>query len=285
MAHRLRRARRRIVARLTPPDVAATIEPDVQPARLTVAYDGASFHGFAENGRRAHRAWACCARRWRKWCASPSSWSAPGAPTPACTAGARCVSCDLPDDIDLEALARRLNRMCGPEVAVRSAAWAESPDFSARFDAHVAALPLRRLERGRRRTRSWLRRRGTSPSRCRCRRCSWLRSADRRARLLLVLPPAEGRPPAKPEPSMVRKVMLARWSQVPTDFGDGLLRFEIRANAFCHQMVRSIVGTHGRRRRRTRACRRRPRHPAGEGSPGGRAGRAAARSVPVGSRV
>jgi tRNA pseudouridine38-40 synthase len=25
--------------------------------------------------------------------------------------------------------------------------------------------------------------------------------------------------------------------------GDGLLRFEITANAFCHQMVRSIVGT------------------------------------------
>ena len=42
---------------------------------------------------------------------------------------------------------------------------------------------------------------------------------------------------------MVRKVILAKWSQVPSDFGDGLLRFEIRANAFCHQMVRSIVGT------------------------------------------
>ena len=47
----------------------------------------------------------------------------------------------------------------------------------------------------------------------------------------------------QPEPSMVRKVMLAKWSTVPADFGEGLLRFEIRANAFCHQMVRSIVGT------------------------------------------
>ena len=42
---------------------------------------------------------------------------------------------------------------------------------------------------------------------------------------------------------MVRKVTMAKWSEVPTDFGDGLLRFEIRANAFCHQMVRAIVGT------------------------------------------
>ena len=28
-----------------------------------------------------------------------------------------------------------------------------------------------------------------------------------------------------------------------TDLGDGVLRFEIEANAFCHQMIRSIVGT------------------------------------------
>jgi tRNA pseudouridine38-40 synthase len=28
-----------------------------------------------------------------------------------------------------------------------------------------------------------------------------------------------------------------------TELGDGLLRFEIEASAFCHQMVRSIVGT------------------------------------------
>ena len=42
---------------------------------------------------------------------------------------------------------------------------------------------------------------------------------------------------------MTRNVMLARWSEVPTDHGCGLLRFEIRANAFCHQMVRAIVGT------------------------------------------
>ena len=42
---------------------------------------------------------------------------------------------------------------------------------------------------------------------------------------------------------MTRNVMLARWSEVGTDYGCGLLRFEIRANAFCHQMVRAIVGT------------------------------------------
>ena len=39
--------------------------------------------------------------------------------------------------------------------------------------------------------------------------------------------------------SLVRTVRRAGW----TDLGDGLLRFEIEANAFCHQMIRSVVGT------------------------------------------
>ncbi len=41
-----------------------------------------------------------------------------------------------------------------------------------------------------------------------------------------------------PPPTLVRRVTAAGWS----DEGDGILRFEIRANAFCHQMVRSLVG-------------------------------------------
>ncbi len=36
-----------------------------------------------------------------------------------------------------------------------------------------------------------------------------------------------------------RRVLRAAW----TDLGDGVLRFEVEATAFCHQMVRSIVGT------------------------------------------
>jgi tRNA pseudouridine38-40 synthase len=37
----------------------------------------------------------------------------------------------------------------------------------------------------------------------------------------------------------VRNVHDARW----VDLGDGLLRFDVEAGAFCHQMVRSLVGT------------------------------------------
>ena len=41
----------------------------------------------------------------------------------------------------------------------------------------------------------------------------------------------------------MRRVLSATWQRVDHDRTDGLLRFEIRGTAFCHQMVRSIVGT------------------------------------------
>jgi tRNA pseudouridine38-40 synthase len=44
---------------------------------------------------------------------------------------------------------------------------------------------------------------------------------------------------ASPDSSLVRRVRFARW----VDEGEGVLRFEIAASAFCHQMVRSVVGT------------------------------------------
>ncbi len=37
----------------------------------------------------------------------------------------------------------------------------------------------------------------------------------------------------------MRRVTASAW----VDLGDGILRYDIRANAFCWQMVRSIVGT------------------------------------------
>lgn len=43
---------------------------------------------------------------------------------------------------------------------------------------------------------------------------------------------------AKPDGSLVRLVTDAFWVELP----DNIFRFEIRANAFCQQMVRSIVG-------------------------------------------
>jgi tRNA pseudouridine38-40 synthase len=52
--------------------------------------------------------------------------------------------------------------------------------------------------------------------------------------------PADG----MPEPSLVRRLQVARWDRAQeATWGPGLLQFEISATSFCHQMVRSIVGT------------------------------------------
>jgi tRNA pseudouridine38-40 synthase len=49
---------------------------------------------------------------------------------------------------------------------------------------------------------------------------------------------------SKPHEVLVRRVDLARWTEEDdrAEEDDRLLRFEIAASAFCHQMVRSIVG-------------------------------------------
>ena len=150
----------------------------------------------------------------------------------------------MPSSIDPTTLSRRLNRLCAPAIAVRAAAWA-SPEFSARFDAlwrhyrydvlnQPIADPLLAPV-------SW---HVTEPLDLAAMRLG-CDAADRRARLRLVLPAARRlRPSAVPaEASLVRRVLSATWQHVDHDRTDGLLRFEIRATAFCHQMVRSIVGT------------------------------------------
>jgi len=47
------------------------------------------------------------------------------------------------------------------------------------------------------------------------------------------------RPPGEPAP-ITRRVLSTSWATIPGD--QTVLRFQIEANAFCHQMVRSIVG-------------------------------------------
>jgi tRNA pseudouridine38-40 synthase len=47
------------------------------------------------------------------------------------------------------------------------------------------------------------------------------------------------RPRGAPEASLVRSVRFADWQPL----GGGVLRFDIEASSFCHQMVRAVVGT------------------------------------------
>ena len=71
----------------------------------------------------------------------------------------------------------------------------------------------------------------------------------------------------------VRRVLDSSW----VDVGDGVLRYEVRATAFCWQMVRSIVGHARRHRRREAHAGRRAAHPPRARSRRRRSRRAAAR--------
>ncbi len=148
------------------------------------------------------------------------------------------VSGDLPVDIDLADLQRRVNKMCAPEISVRSMEWAD-PDFDARFSAtsrryryHVwndpAPNPLLT-------DITWHVHRPLQLDAMQAAAGPLIGEHDfgsfcRKPKM------AEGMEPA----SLVRVVHEARWSRVDDS---PMLRFEIAGSAFCHQMVRSIVGT------------------------------------------
>ncbi len=149
------------------------------------------------------------------------------------------VSGDVPAELDLRDVTRRLNKLLAPEIAVREASWAAG-DFDARFSA------------------SWRQYRydvwnAPTPNPLLAGRAWWVAPPLARWAMSAACDPLLGehdfasfcrRPKVddgEPEPSLVRRVFAAGWTEVADE--PAHLRFEIRANAFCHQMVRSIVGT------------------------------------------
>ena len=204
--------------------------------RLVVAYDGAPFHGFAVNkGVRTvggvltdtiatvlgHRVVLTCAGRTDK----------------GVHARAQVVTFDAQQDgFDPAALARSVNKMCGPAVSVTDVA-AVTDDFDARFSATGRRYRYRVLNR-------------PAPDPFQAHFAWHVAEPLSLPAMVLACDPLIGehdfaafcrRPKRRHgEPaSLVRRVTEATWS----DDGDGDLRFEIEAGSFCHQMVRSVVGT------------------------------------------
>jgi tRNA pseudouridine38-40 synthase len=223
-------------------DPAAT-SVDRRNVRLTVAYDGTDFHGFAANaGVRTvmGELSAAVARVVR----AEVELTGAGRTDAGVHGWGQVVTGLIPAATDLGRLMRSLNGLCGPEIAVRSAEWAAA-DFSARFSAtarsylydvwnHPEPNPL-------------------------VARASWhvpvpldVHSMGEAAVAFLGEHDFSAfcRRPKTPTdaagtgagPSLVRRVKHAGWSLVDSPWGD-ITRFEITATSFCHQMVRSIVGT------------------------------------------
>ena len=204
--------------------------------RLLVAYDGSGFYGFA--AQRGHRTVAGVLREAiEKVVRHPVELVGAGRTDRGVHAWGQVVSLDLSTDVDLEALQRALLKLCGPELVVREIAWRE-PDFHARFSATGRTYRYTVLNR-------------VVPDPF-LTATSWHVPAPLDIELLaLACDPFLGehdfsafcrRPKVaagEPAPSLVRRVRRAEW----TDLGADVLRLEIEATAFCHQMVRSIVGT------------------------------------------
>ena len=214
-------------------------------ARFVVAYHGAGFHGFAPNPNVATVVGVLTDAIGRVARHAVELVGA-GRTDAGVHAWGQVISCDLPARTDLEELVRHVNRMCSPNVVLRDAEWA-SEQFSARFDATwrhyrytvyngAVAHPFLNLT-------SWHVPRALLLPAMQL-ACDPLIGEHDFATFCRKPEVASG----QAERSLRRRVMQARWTDVSNEIGtfagDGrVLRFDIRANAFCHQMVRSIVGT------------------------------------------
>jgi tRNA pseudouridine38-40 synthase len=202
---------------------------------MLVAYEGTGFHGFAEQpGPRT--VGGELRKAIERVVGHPVELTCAGRTDKGVHAWGQVVSLDLDIDEDLDALHRSLVKLCGPEIVVREVTRA-LPDFDARFSAVARTYRYTVVNR-------------PLPDPFLV-RTAWHVSAPLELELLtLACDPFLGEHDfsafcRRPKPtlsgprSLVRRVRGAGW----TDLGDGVLRFEVVANAFCHQMVRSIVGT------------------------------------------
>ena len=203
---------------------------------MLVAYEGSGFHGFAaQPGQRTVA--GVLAEAIERVCRCPVELTGAGRTDRGVHAWGQVVSLDLPTSVDLDGLQRSLVKLCGPAIVVRDVERVDD-DFDARFSAKARTYRYTVLNR-------------PVPDPFLAATTWHVPQALDLELLALACDPflgehdfsafcrrpkvAEGQDP----PSLVRRVRRAAW----TELGEGLLRLEIEANAFCHQMVRSIVGT------------------------------------------
>jgi tRNA pseudouridine38-40 synthase len=214
------------------PQGAAPLAPLCR-VRLDIAYDGGAFHGYAENVDVETVAGTLRAAL-ERIVRIPLTLTGAGRTDAGVHAWGQVVSLDLPVETDLVRLQRSLNRLCGPRLVVRRAQWA-ADDFNARFSA-----------RSRRYRYTVLNAEVANPFRA---ATTWhIASPLDVAAMNLGAQAFLGeqdfsafckRPKSDLPVSLVRNIHSAQWSPQP---GEEAV-FEIQASAFCHNMVRSIVGT------------------------------------------
>ena len=202
------------------------------PVRAVVAYDGTDFRGFAAQGDDVRTVAGGLNAALAKVLRTPVEVACAGRTDAGVHAWHQVVSFPAPADADLLRLQRAVNAMLGPEVVVRAIEFA-----AAGFDARHSAT-------GRRYRYTIVNRETPDPFLA---RYAWHVTDALDLDVLRLAADAfigerdfasfcrKG-----PEGSTtIRHVRESFW----TDLGDGVLRYEVEATAFCWQMVRSIVGT------------------------------------------
>jgi len=214
-------------------------EPALRRARLLVAYNGAAFHGFALTPGTVTVA-QTLNDTIEQVTGSAVAVLGAGRTDAGVHAWGQVVHVDLADTADLDRLVFSVNSLLDPDIVIRKCEWV-TQEFDARHSAlwrqyryTVLNAPVNNPFLA---ATSWHIRRPLSVPLMQLATDSIIGLHDfssfcRQPQQSGVNRNAEG-------PSMMRRVHLAQWH----DAGNGILTFDIRANAFCHQMVRSIVGT------------------------------------------
>jgi tRNA pseudouridine38-40 synthase len=202
--------------------------------RLVVAYDGTGFRGFAPQPSqpRVRTVGGMLGAAIEKVLRHSVELVCAGRTDAGVHARGQVVSFEAEPGLDPWRLQAALNSMLGPEIVVRSAELVD-PGFDARHSATARTYVYTIVNRG-----------VADPFLARF--AWWVAEPLDLAVLRLAADVFVGKHDFAafcrkgPEgSSTVRRVSSSRWH----DDGDGVLRFEIRANAFCWQMVRAVVGT------------------------------------------
>jgi tRNA pseudouridine38-40 synthase len=206
------------------------VAADVRRFRLDVAYDGTDFSGWADQpGRRTVAGVLTDALS--RLLRTPVALTVAGRTDAGVHATGQVVSTDLPADLDPAWLVHRLARLLPADVRVRAVRPAPAA-FDARFSA------LRRHYRYRLATGAW----GAEPLRARD-TVSWpypldLDAVTAASAGLLGEHDFAAFCKRREGATTVRALQRLDWSRD----ADGVVEAAVSADAFCHSMVRSLVG-------------------------------------------
>jgi tRNA pseudouridine38-40 synthase len=199
---------------------------------LVVAYDGTDFHGFASQPEQRTGAGVLREALGEMLRGDVDDFACAGRTDAGVHAWGQVVSLSTATDVDPDRLAHALTKRLGPEVVVRSASVVDD-GFDARHSAVARTYRYTVVNR-------------PAPDPFLARYAWWVPEPLEVSRLRLGADPFVGEHDFAafcrkgPEGSTTRRrVLRSHWDAVD----DGLLRYEIRATAFCWQMVRSVVGT------------------------------------------